>query len=66
MVAAITGGSIDITGVRGVDMEVVAAPLRKMGLRCATEDGRFAVESAPLTALPPYWALFLLKTTAYF
>lgn len=51
VVAAITGGSIEITGVRGLDMEVVAAPLRKMGLRCTTEEGRFAVESAPLTAV---------------
>jgi len=51
VVAAITGGDIEITGARGTDMEVVAAPLRKMGLRCITEDGRFVVEHTPLTAV---------------
>ena len=34
VVAAITGGEIDVTGVRSQDLEVIAAPLRKMGLRC--------------------------------
>ena len=51
MVAAITGGDIEITGARGSDVEVVAAPLRKMGLRCTTEDDRFVVEHRPLTAV---------------
>jgi len=51
VVAAITGGDIEITGARGTDMEVVAAPLRKMGLRCITEDDRFVVEHTPLTAV---------------
>ena len=31
-------------------MEVVAAPLRKMGLHCVTDDDRFVVEHRPLTA----------------
>ena len=51
VVAAITGGNIEIAGARGSDMEVVAAPLRKMGLHCVTEDNRFAVEHAPLEAV---------------
>jgi UDP-N-acetylglucosamine 1-carboxyvinyltransferase len=51
VVAAITGGDIEVTGARGADMEVVAAPLRKMGLRCVTEDDRFVVEHTPLTAV---------------
>jgi len=51
VVAAITGGDIEITGARGSDVEVVAAPLRKMGLRCTTEDDRFVVEHRPLTAV---------------
>jgi UDP-N-acetylglucosamine 1-carboxyvinyltransferase len=50
VVTAITGGDIEVTGTRGSDMEVVAAPLRKMGLQCVTEDDRFVVEHRPLTA----------------
>jgi UDP-N-acetylglucosamine 1-carboxyvinyltransferase len=45
VVAAITGGGIAVTGARAQDMEVVAAPLRKMGLQCRLEDDRFAVEA---------------------
>ena len=45
VVAAITGGDIEIRGVRGRDIEVVAAPLRKMGVECTYEDDRFVVES---------------------
>lgn len=51
VVTAMTGGDIEVAGARAVDMEVVAAPLRKMGLRCVTEDDRFVVEHAPLTAV---------------
>jgi UDP-N-acetylglucosamine 1-carboxyvinyltransferase len=51
VVSAITGGDIEVAGARGSDMEVVAAPLRRMGLRCVTEDDRFIVEHAPLTAV---------------
>ncbi|HEX2456406.1 MAG TPA: UDP-N-acetylglucosamine 1-carboxyvinyltransferase [Vicinamibacterales bacterium] len=51
VVAAITGGNIEVTGARARDMEVVSAPLRKMGLKCACEDGRFALESSPLSAV---------------
>jgi len=50
VVAAITGGGIDIAGARRTDMEVVAAPLRRMGVRCSLDDSRFVVEAAPLRA----------------
>ena len=33
VVAAITGGEIEVTGARTADLEVIAAPLLKMGLR---------------------------------
>jgi UDP-N-acetylglucosamine 1-carboxyvinyltransferase len=51
VVAAITAGNIEVTGARARDMEVVSTPLRKMGLKCACEDGRFALESSPLSAV---------------
>ena len=50
VVAAITGGEIEVTGARALDIEVIAAPLRKMGVRCAYEDNRFTVEPSQLTA----------------
>jgi UDP-N-acetylglucosamine 1-carboxyvinyltransferase len=50
VVAAITGGEIEVTGARPLDVEVVAAPLRKMGLRCSWDDRRFSVEPSALTA----------------
>jgi UDP-N-acetylglucosamine 1-carboxyvinyltransferase len=50
VVAAITGGDIVVTGARWTDVEVVAAPLRKMGLACTWEDDRFVVEPSTLTA----------------
>jgi UDP-N-acetylglucosamine 1-carboxyvinyltransferase len=50
VVAAITGGSIEVSGARGEDMEVVAAPLKKMGLRCTHDGERFTVEPSALTA----------------
>jgi UDP-N-acetylglucosamine 1-carboxyvinyltransferase len=50
VVAAITGGDIVVTGARAADMEVIAAPLHRMGLKCAYEDDRFTVEPSQLTA----------------
>jgi UDP-N-acetylglucosamine 1-carboxyvinyltransferase len=50
VVAAITGGSIEVTGARWTDVEVVAGPLKKMGLACAWDDERFVVEPSALTA----------------
>jgi UDP-N-acetylglucosamine 1-carboxyvinyltransferase len=39
-----------VSGARPLDIEVVAAPLRKMGLKCSWDDQRFAVEPSSLTA----------------
>ena len=50
VVAAITNGEIEVTGARAEDMEVIAAPLRQMGLRCTYEGERFTVEPSPLVA----------------
>jgi UDP-N-acetylglucosamine 1-carboxyvinyltransferase len=50
VVAAITGGSIEVTGARARDLEVIAAPLRKMGLQCSYDDARFLVEPSRLVA----------------
>ena len=50
VVAAITGGEIEVTGARSEDMEVIAAPLRHMGLTCTHEGERFTVEPSTLTA----------------
>jgi UDP-N-acetylglucosamine 1-carboxyvinyltransferase len=50
VVAAITGGDIEVTGARWTDIEVVAAPLRRMGLACRWDDDRFVVEPSTLTA----------------
>ena len=44
VVAAITGGEIEICGVRQQDMEVVTQPLRKMGLHITCDGERFVVE----------------------
>jgi UDP-N-acetylglucosamine 1-carboxyvinyltransferase len=48
--AAITGGEIEVTGARTVDLEVVAAPLRRMGLKCDYTGDRLIVESSELSA----------------
>jgi UDP-N-acetylglucosamine 1-carboxyvinyltransferase len=50
VVAAITGGNIDVTGARAEDMEVIAAPLRQMGLACEHTGQRFSVRPSTLTA----------------
>lgn len=48
VVAAITGGNIEIGGAREVDMEVVASVLHKMNVRCCYADGIFQVEQSTL------------------
>ena len=50
VVGAITGGSIEVTGARSAALEVVAAPLRAMGLACAFDNDRLLVEPARLKA----------------
>jgi UDP-N-acetylglucosamine 1-carboxyvinyltransferase len=48
--AAITGGDIEVLGARTSDLEVVTAPLVKMGLRCTYQADRLVVEGSSLTA----------------
>ena len=50
VVAAITGGEIEVTGARAEDMEVVASPLRKMGLDCTYEGTTFTARASKLHA----------------
>jgi UDP-N-acetylglucosamine 1-carboxyvinyltransferase len=50
VVAAITGGDIEVAGARTLDLEVVAAPLVKMGLRCRYDDDVLRVEASNLVA----------------
>ncbi len=44
MVAAVTGGAIDVEGARASDMEVVASVLQRMQVRCDFDDARLRVE----------------------
>ena len=46
VVAAVTGGSIDVEGARAADIEVVASVLRRMGVRCEFDDERLRVEAS--------------------
>jgi UDP-N-acetylglucosamine 1-carboxyvinyltransferase len=43
VVGAVTGGSVEVTGVHAEDLEPIAAVLAEMHLEFALEDGRFAV-----------------------
>lgn len=51
VVAAITNGEIVVTGARTADLEVIAAPLKKMGLDCSYDDDTFIVRPSALTAV---------------
>ena len=51
VVAAITNGEIEVTGARSSDLEVIAAPLKKMGLDCSYDDDTFVVRPSRLTAV---------------
>jgi UDP-N-acetylglucosamine 1-carboxyvinyltransferase len=50
VVAAITGGEIEVSGARTEDLEVVAAPLVKMGLRCTYDNDTLVVQPSTLTS----------------
>jgi len=50
VVAAITGGEIEVTGARSEALEVVAAPLRLMRLSCSHDDDRLVVRPSWLKA----------------
>jgi UDP-N-acetylglucosamine 1-carboxyvinyltransferase len=49
-VAAITGGEIEVGGARSADLEVIAAPLVKMGLHCTYDGDLLRVQPSALTA----------------
>jgi UDP-N-acetylglucosamine 1-carboxyvinyltransferase len=44
VVAGVTGGEIEIAGVRPTDIEVVAAVLKRMDVHCTFSDGIFRVD----------------------
>jgi len=46
VVAAVTGGEIDIRGVRPDDLEVVAAVLKRLNIQCSMQDDVFRVEQS--------------------
>ncbi len=48
--AAITGGEIEVLGARSADLEVVANPLRRMGLGCRYTDDRLLIEPSSLVS----------------
>jgi UDP-N-acetylglucosamine 1-carboxyvinyltransferase len=50
VVAAVTGGEIEINGARAEDMEVVAAVLTRMNITCAWDGDLFRVEQSQLRA----------------
>jgi UDP-N-acetylglucosamine 1-carboxyvinyltransferase len=50
VVAAITGGAIDVLGARAEDVEVAVAVLRRLNVSCAFEDGLLRVEPSTLRA----------------
>jgi UDP-N-acetylglucosamine 1-carboxyvinyltransferase len=50
VVAAVTGGDVDIRGARSEDMEVVAAVLTRLGVECSMTDGCFRVQRSRLQA----------------
>src|SRR5206468_12318418 len=51
VVAAITNGSIAVTGARSTDLEVIAAPLKRMGLDCSYDDDTLRVAPSALHAV---------------
>src|SRR3954471_4101664 len=46
VVAAVTGGEIDVNGARAEDMEVVASVLTRMNIECSMHGERFRVEQS--------------------
>ena len=50
VVAAVTGGEIDVAGARAEDIEVVAAVLKRMNIQCGMHGDIFRVEQSRLHA----------------
>ena len=44
VVAAVTGGEIDVRGARAADIEVIAAVLKRLGVRCSVDEQVFRIE----------------------
>jgi len=44
VVAAVTGGEIDVRGARATDIEVIAAVLKRLGVRCSADEEVFRIE----------------------
>jgi UDP-N-acetylglucosamine 1-carboxyvinyltransferase len=51
VVAAITNGEIEVTGARTCDLEVIAAPLKRMGLDCSYDRDTLIVQPSTLRAV---------------
>jgi UDP-N-acetylglucosamine 1-carboxyvinyltransferase len=51
VVAAITNGEIEVTGARTSDLEVIAAPLKRMGLDCSYDHDTLIVRPSTLRAV---------------
>jgi UDP-N-acetylglucosamine 1-carboxyvinyltransferase len=51
VVAAVTGGEVQVTGVAAVDLEPITAVLAEMQLRFDLEDGRLTVHPSSLVAM---------------
>lgn len=50
VVAAITGGEIDVRGARAEDIEVIATVLKRLNIQCSMTDDLFRVERSKLEA----------------
>jgi UDP-N-acetylglucosamine 1-carboxyvinyltransferase len=51
VVAAITNGDIVVTGARSADLEVIAAPLKRLGLNCSFDNDTLVVAPSSLRAV---------------
>src|SRR6185295_8065661 len=48
VVAAITGGEIEVRGARALDIEVIATVLKRLNIECSIEEGLFRIERSKL------------------
>ena len=44
VVAAVTGGEIDVRGARATDIEVIATVLKRLGVQCSADEELFRIE----------------------
>ena len=50
VVAAVTGGEIDVRGARAADIEVIATVLKRLDVRCSVDEQLFRIERSRLQA----------------